>query len=601
MSVPFDEDELSGRAYDARLMKRLLTYGRPYKLLLAGGVFLLLIISGLELIGPLLTKRAVDVAIPGGDLPMLLRILLFYALVVVGMLACRFLQIYITNWVGQKIMFDVRKQLFGKLSQLSISYFDRNPVGRIMTRISSDVEVLNQMFTQGVVAVFGDLFILIGIIVAMLVLNWKLALVTFSVIPVLFWTAFLFKVKVRGAFLEMRKQLARVNAYLQENIVGMRVVQLFRREKLNLERFRDLNRSLMESHLKTIFYFAVFFPAVELISAVAIALILWSGGGMILHQALTLGSLIAFIQYAERFYQPVRDLAEKYNILQSAMASSERLFKLLDEEAEVKDPLEPKCPDTVMNGSLRRGEIEFQNVSFAYTGREWVLRDVSFKVKTGETVAIVGYTGAGKTTLVNLMSRFYDVQEGRVLLNGCDIREMRQSDLRRHLGVVHQDVFIFARSVEENIRLGSPLASEEVVRVAEAVSADRFINKLPGGYGEILVERGATLSAGERQLLAFARALVHDPPILILDEATSAVDTETELLIQKAIGRLLESRTAIVIAHRLSTIQRADRIIVLHNGEIREMGSHQELLHQRGLYYRLYQLQYQNAVESRMA
>lgn len=601
MSEPFDEDEITGRAYDARLMKRLLTYGRPYKLLLVGGVFLLLIVSGLELIGPLLTKRAVDVAIPAGDLPMLLRILFYYALVVVGMLACRFLQIYLTNWVGQKIMFDVREQLFGKLSQLSVSYFDRNPVGRIMTRISSDVEVLNQMFTQGVVAVFGDLFILIGIIVAMLVLNWKLALVTFSVIPILFWAAFLFKVKVRDAFREMRKRLARVNAYLQENIVGMRIVQLFRREKLNLERFRDLNRSLMDSHLKTIFYFAVFFPTVELISAVAIALILWSGGGMILRQVLTLGSLIAFIQYAERFYQPVRDLAEKYNILQSAMASCERLFKLLDEEPEVKDPLEPKCPDMILNGSLRRWEIEFQNVSFAYTGREWVLRDVSLKVKAGETVAIVGYTGAGKTTLVNLMSRFYDVQEGRILINGCDIRDMKQCDVRRHLGVVHQDVFIFARSVEENIRLGSPLSSEEVVRVAEAVSADRFIKKLPGGYEEILVERGATLSAGERQLLAFARALVHDPPILILDEATSAVDTETELLIQKAIARLLEGRTAIVIAHRLSTIQRSDRIIVLHHGEIREIGNHQELLRKRGLYYRLYQLQYQNAVESRLA
>lgn len=588
MTEPFDDDEISGRAYDGRLMRRLLKYGYPYKWYLIAGVFLLLLVSGLELIGPLLTKRAVDVHISTGDLPGLFNILLLYLLVLAGMFVTRYLQVYTTNWVGQRIMFDMRTQLFEKLSQLSISYFDRNPVGRIMTRISSDVEVLNQMFTQGVVAVFGDVFMLIGIMIAMLLLNWKLALITFSVIPLLFWVAFLFKIKVRDAFREMRKRLARVNSYLQENITGMRIVQLFRREKRNLEHFSVLNDQLRNSHLKTILYFAVFYPVVELISSVAIALILWVGGGMILRDVLTLGALIAFLQYAERFYMPVRDLAEKYNILQSAMASSERLFQLMDEEPAVKDPSHPIKMNREFTG------IEFRNVSFAYSGRNWVLKNVSFRVEPGRTVAIVGYTGAGKTTLVNLISRFYDVQEGQILLNGNDIREYRQSDLRRMLGVVQQDVFIFARTVEENIRLGDPIESERVIAAARAVHADRFIEQLESKYDERLEERGATLSGGERQLLAFARALVHDPPVLILDEATSAVDIETEQWIQKAIATLLEGRTAMVIAHRLSTIQRADRIIVLHDGEVREEGTHQELLKRRGLYYRLYQLQYES-------
>ncbi len=598
MSSIFNDDEISGKAYDARLMQRLLRYGSPYKFLLLGGVLLLLVVSGLELVGPLLTKRAVDAYLPEGNLGGLLHLILLYGLVLFGLFFFRFLQIYLTNWVGQRIMFDMRLQIFDKLAQLPISYFDRNPVGRIMTRISSDVEVLNQMFTQGVVAIFGDVFTLLGIIVAMLILNWRLALVTFAVLPILFWVAFLFKIKVRDAFREMRQRLARVNSYLQENLTGMRIVQLFRREKRNLEEFRDLNRGLMQSHLKTIFYFAVFFPAVELISAVAIALILWTGGEMILGGAgvLTLGGLIAFIQYAERFYMPVRDLAEKYNILQSAMASSERLFQLLDEKPKIKDPLQPR-----KLGEARSTAIEFRNVSFAYNESEWVLRHASFRVEAGQTVAIVGHTGAGKTTLVNLLTRFYEAQEGQILLDGVDIREITQRELRQRLGVVQQEVFIFARSVEDNIRLGSAIPSAKVVEAARAVSADRFIEKLPAGYQEKLEERGATLSAGERQLLAFARALAHDAPILILDEATSAVDTETEQLIQRAIARLLQGRTALVIAHRLSTIQRADVIIVLHDGEVREVGTHQELLRQRGIYYRLYQLQYQNQVTQKSA
>jgi ATP-binding cassette subfamily B protein len=587
MENPFDEDEITGKAYDARLMKRLLRYGGPYRLLLTGGVLLLLVVSGLELIGPLLTKQAVDVYIPSRDMSGLLNILVWYSLVLIGLFALRFLQIYLTNWVGQKIMFDMRSELFDKLARLPIAYFDRNPVGRIMTRISSDVEVINQMFTQGVVAIFGDLFALLGIIAAMLVLNWKLALITFCVIPLLFWAAFIFKIKVRDSFREMRKKLARVNSYLQENIVGMRIVQLFRRENVNLDHFKKLNWDLRDSHVKTVFYFAVFFPVVELLSAVAIALILWSGGVSILTGTLTLGVLIAFIQYAERFYMPVRDLAEKYNILQSAMASSERLFKLLDEEEEIRDPAHP------LKLERKPAALEFRNVSFAYQSRDWVLRDVNFSVKPGQTVAIVGHTGAGKTTLVSLLTRFYDPQEGQILINGVDVRSFTQHDLRAMLGVVQQDVFIFARSVEENIRLGSDIPSDKVHRAAQSVAADRFIEKLPGKYEEKLEERGATLSTGERQLLAFARALVHDPPILILDEATSAVDTETEQLIQKAIATLLEGRTAIVIAHRLSTIQRADLIVVMHDGEVREMGTHQELLRQQGLYYRLYQLQYE--------
>jgi ATP-binding cassette subfamily B protein len=595
MQHPFDDDEITGKAYDARLMKRLLMYGFPYARQLTAAIVMLLVISGLELVGPLLTKWAVDVHIPNQDMSGLFLVLVLYVGVLLTLFFGRFLQIYVTNWIGQRVMFDIRRQLFDKLAQLSISYFDRNPVGRIMTRISSDVEVLNQMFTQGIVSIFGDVFILVGIVITMLLLNWKLALVTFSVLPLLFWIAFWFKIRVREAFRQMRKRLARVNSYLQENIIGMRVIQLFRREKLNLEQFKDLNRGMMDSHLKTIFYFAVFFPGVELISSVAIALILWTGGGMILREMLTLGSLIAFILYAERFYRPVRDLAEKYNILQSAMASSERLFKLLDEEPEVKDSPKPKrLPDTF-------NRVEFRNVSFAYSGRDWVLKNVNFSVKTGQTVAIVGYTGAGKSTLINLLCRFYDVQEGHILVDGIDIRDVQQCDLRQKLAVVQQDVFIFARTVAENIRLGSEVSDERTLEASRAVRADQFVNKLPKQYDTKLEERGATLSSGERQLLAFARALAHDPPILILDEATSSVDTETEKLIQEAIGRLLEGRTAIVIAHRLSTIQQADKIIVLHDGEIREEGTHQELLKKRGLYHRLYRLQYENNRQSRKA
>ncbi len=591
MAQQFDEDEITGRAYDARLMKRLLKYGLPYKFSLAAGVFLLLVVSGLELIGPLLTKHVVDVCIPAGDMRGLLGILFLYIIVLVGMFICRYLQIYLTNLVGQKVMFDLRRQLFDKLSQLSISFFDRNPVGRIMTRISSDVEVLNQMFTQGIVAIFGDIFILVGIVIVMLILNWKLALVTFSVLPVLFWVTFLFKIKVRDAFREMRRRLAAVNAYLQENIIGMRIIQLFRRERLNLQRFRELNTELLDSHLKTIFYFAVFFPSVELISAVAIALILWTGGGMILKEMLSLGSLIAFILYAERFYRPVRDLAEKYNILQSAMASSERLFKLLDEEPEVKDPVSPVSLDTDNTA------VEFRHVSFGYKETEPVLEDVSFRVEPGQTVAIVGYTGAGKSTLINLLCRFYDVQQGEILLGGVDIRDLKQCDLRQKLAIVQQDVFIFARSITQNIGLGDEPDVQRAVNAAVAVSADRFIERLPEKYDTKMEERGATLSSGERQLLAFARALAQNPSILILDEATSAVDTETERLIQRAIAKMLEGRTAIVIAHRLSTIQRADKIIVLHEGRVRETGTHQELLKKRDIYYKLYRLQYENNVK----
>ncbi|MCX6638896.1 MAG: ABC transporter ATP-binding protein [bacterium] len=590
MSLPYEEEEITGKAYDARLMRRLLKFGKPYWRYMAAGVFLLLITSVLEIAGPLLTRKAVDVYIPAKDVQGLFTILLLYIGVLAGMMGAGFLQIYVTSWVGQKIMFDLRAALLAKLSSLSVSFFDRNPVGRIMTRTSSDVEVINQMFTQGVVAIFGDVFILVGIIIAMLALNWKLALVTFSVLPVLFWIAFWFKTRVRDAFREMRQRLSTVNSYLQENIVGMRIVQLFRREGRNLNKFKDLNRGLMDSHVKTIFYFAVFFPGVELISSIAIALILWTGGGMILRNALTLGSLIAFILYAERFYRPVRDLAEKYNILQSAMASAERLFKLLDEEPLVQDAASPKRLPS------KADSIEFRNVSFAYNGDDWVLKDVSFKVDAGQTVAIVGHTGAGKSTLINLLTRFYDVRSGQILLGGEDVRDVQQCDLRRKLAVVQQDVFIFARSVEENIRLGTTIPLKRVIESAQAVNAHRFIEKLPDGYATKLEERGATLSSGERQLLAFARALVHDPPILILDEATSSVDTESEILIQEAIGRLLQGRTAIVIAHRLSTIQRADRIIVLHDGMIRETGTHQELLKLKGLYYKLYRLQYNNQV-----
>jgi len=587
VSTTFHEEEILGKAYDSRLMKRLLAYLAPYRLHVVMAVVLLLGVSFLQLVGPYLTKVAIDRYIRVGDLRGLSVIALIFLGVIVLEFFMDYAHTYIAQWVGQKVMYDLRVQIFGHVQNLSVAFFDRNPVGRLITRITTDVETLNEMFTSGVVAIFGDVFTLLGIVIVLLKMNWKLALVTFSVMPLLFYATFLFRIKVRQTYRDIRVRIARLNAFLQENIVGMAVVQLFNREKRNFENFDRLNKDHLEAYIKTIFYYAVFYPAVEIISAVALALIIWYGGSRVLAGTLTFGALVAFIQYARRFFQPISDLSEKYNIMQSAMASSERVFKLLDEKPAVLSSPNPRRLTTL------RGEIEFRNVWFAYNGEDYVLKDISFVAEPGEKVALVGATGAGKTSIVSLLMRFYEPQRGAIHLDDIDIREVDVGDLRRQMALVLQDVFIFDGTVTDNIRLGNTdIPVERVIQAAKDANAHDFIMKLPKGYDTEVKERGSLLSVGQKQLLSFARALAFDPRILILDEATSSVDTETELLIQAALERLMKGRTSIIIAHRLSTIQNADKIIVLHKGQIREVGTHQELLSKGGIYYRLYQLQY---------
>jgi ABC-type multidrug transport system fused ATPase/permease subunit len=484
-------------------------------------------------------------------------------------------------------MYDVRMAVYSHLQRLSVSYYDRNPVGRLITRVTNDIEALNEMFSSGVVNIFGDAFTLIGIMIAMLSLDWKLALVSFAVLPLLFYAAMLFRVRVRAAFREVRRIIARLNAYLQESVTGMSVIQLFNRQERNFQEFEGINREHQDAYIRTIRYYAVFYPAVEVISALAVGLIVWYGGGQVLQQTLTLGVLVAFLQYVQQFFQPISNLSEQYNTMQAAMAASERLFALLDEEPQVQNPAAPAV--------LPRpaGRIEFRNVWFAYTPGEWVLRDVSFTAEPGQRVAFVGATGAGKTTIINLICRFYDVQQGQILLDGVDLRAFSQEDLRKHIGLVLQEVFLFSGPILENIRLWNEAISEDRARqAAEYVNAHPFIARLPDAYHTALGERGSTLSSGQRQLLSFARALAYDPAILVLDEATSSIDTETERLIQDALDKLMHQRTALIIAHRLSTIQHADQIIVLHKGQIQERGTHQQLLRSGRIYAKLYQLQY---------
>ncbi len=577
-------------------MRRLLAYLKPYRWYVVLAVAILLLASLAQIAGPFLTKIAIDRYVVTGDLDGLVRICAVFLAVLLVAFFMDFGQTYLINWIGQKVMYDLRTRLFAHMQTLPVSFFDRNPVGRLVTRVTNDVESLHQMLSSGVVAIFGDVFKLVGIVAVLLVVNWKLALVTFSVLPLLFYTTFVFKKLVRAAYRQIRLRIARINAFLQENITGMAVVQIFNRERTNFKTFDRLNRDHLDAFLKTILYYSVFYPAVRLISALAIALIVWYGGGRILQGALTFGALVAFIQYAEMFFRPIMDLSEKYNIMQSAMAASERIFWLMD------SPAEPGL-DLPKTGRRVRGAIEFKNVWFAYKGEEYVLRDVSFKVRPGEKVAFVGATGAGKTSIMNVLLRFYEINRGQILLDGVDIREMNPRELRSHFGMVLQDVFLFDGTVKDNIRLGNDAITEARLQQAAAdVHADGFIQKLPRRYDQPVQERGRSLSVGQRQLLAFARALAFDPAILILDEATSSVDTETEMLIQDALMRLMQNRTSLVVAHRLSTVQNADRIIVLHKGKIREEGTHQQLLALEGLYYQLYQLQYaQQERETRAA
>ena len=653
------EEEVLGKAYDGRLMRRLLTYLRPYKWYVVVALAAIILKSALDVLGPFLTKIAIDKYLAKspnshswiGDhlssAPMtgIAQIGGLYVGILVCTFTLEFVQTYLMQWTGQKVMFDLRKQIFRHLQFMHVGFFDKNPVGRLVTRVTTDVDALNEMFTAGVVSIFEDVFVLAGIIAIMMEMNWKLALITFTVLPLIIYATLIFRDRVRDSYRRIRTAIARINSYLQEAVSGMLVLQLFNRERRAYKKFSDINASHMEAFKDAILSYSVYYPVVEILSSIAVASLIWFGGSEILRNMsvaslsvvfhkgslpafhlvqipMSVGTLVAFMAYAQRFFRPIQDLSEKYNILQSAMAAGERVFKLVDTKIEVTSPEVTKRPEGA-------GRIEFDHVWFAYNapghsdggtrvpaspeaaasgGRagtpvvppeilepDWVLRDVNFVLEPGETIAVVGHTGAGKTTLISLLMRFYDVQRGAIRIDGVDIKEMNLDDLRSRFGVVLQDPFLFSGTVGGNIRLGTArIQDADVEQAAEDVNLADFIRTLPGGFKEEVRERGSTLSTGQKQLISFARALAHNPKILILDEATSSVDTETEFRVRDALNRMVEGRTALIIAHRLSTIQRADKIIVMHKGKVREMGSHQQLLAQRGIYYKLYQLQYKD-------
>jgi len=628
------EEEVLGKAYDSRLMARLLKYLRPYRWQVAIALVSILLKSFADVLGPYLTKVAIDRYLspaqgsPSGFWswlsPRAITGIAQIASIYVGLLVfsflLEFLQTYFMQWTGQKVMFDLRRQIFRHLQRLHVAFFDRNPVGRLVTRVTTDVDALNEMFTSGVVSIFEDLFVLFGILGVMLCMNWKLALITFAVLPFIVYSTKIFRDRVRDSYRRIRVAIARINSYLQEHVSGMVVLQLFNRERKAYKRFSEINRDHMDAYKDAIMAYSVYYPVVEILSAIAIACVIWFGGGDVMRNVrassvavsfnwktliafrlvptvTTLGVLVAFIQYALRFFRPIMDFSEKYNILQSAMAASERIFKLLDTPVQVVSPAVTKRPDGA-------GRIEFDHVWFTYrdapeqgggAGTDWVLRDVSFSIEPGETVAIVGHTGAGKTTLISLLLRFYDVQKGAVRIDGVDVKDMDLADLRSRFGVVLQDPFLFSGTIGGNIRLGTKrIQDKDIEQAAEDVNLSDFIRALPKGFEEEVRERGSTLSTGQKQLISFARALAHEPKILILDEATSSVDTETEFRVRDALARMVEGRTSVIIAHRLSTVQRADKIIVMHKGQVREMGTHQQLLAKRGIYFKLYQLQYKD-------
>jgi ATP-binding cassette subfamily B protein len=647
------EEEILGKAYDSRLMRRLLVYLRPYRWQVTIALASIVLKSLCDVLGPYLIKVTVDrylapvKGVASGVWSWLsprpftgiAQISSIYLAVLVLTFLLEFLQTYFMQWTGQQVMFDLRSQIFRHLQRMHVAFYDKNPVGRLVTRVTTDVDALNEMFTSGVVSIFEDLFVLVGILGIMLCMNWKLALITFAVLPFIVFATKIFRDRVRDSYRRIRTAIARINAYLQEHVSGMVVLQLFNRERKAHNRFSEINRSHMDAFKDAILAYAVYYPVVDLFSAVAIACVIWYGGQDVMRgivstsvsvafsrQSLvslhldksqaSLGILIAFTWYAQRFFRPIMDFSEKYNILQSAMAASERIFKLLDTPAQVVSP-------AVTKKATGPGRIEFDHVWFAYrdvtvqtkipTSRaenaremghpasddsmspDWVLRDVNFTIEPGETIAVVGHTGAGKTTLISLLLRFYDVQKGAVRIDGVDVKEMDLADLRSRFGVVLQDPFLFSGTIGGNIRLGTErIQDEHVEQAAEDVNLGDFVRALPNGFNEEVRERGSTLSTGQKQLISFARALAHDPSILILDEATSSVDTETEFRVRDALSRMVEGRTSLIIAHRLSTVQRADKIIVMHKGQLREMGTHQELLANRGIYYKLYQLQYKD-------
>ncbi len=638
------EEEVLGKAYDSRLMKRLLQYLRPYKWPVGISLVSILIKAVADVLGPYLVAIEIDrylVPVPRSTpfdsflsadpyVGIAQIAAMYVGLIALGFLL-DYLQTYFMQWAGQMVMFDLRKQIFRHLQHMHIGFYDKNPVGRLVTRVTSDVDALNEMFTSGVVSIFEDVFVLAGITAIMLGMNWKLALITLAVLPLIAYATKLFRDRVRDSYRRIRTAIARINAYMQEHVSGMVVLQLFNREQRSFDKFSEVNAVHMEAFKDAIMAHAVYYPVVEILSSTAIACVIWFGGNDIIRKltvssvtvdfssqnllsfhvvrtVVSIGILTAFIQYAQRFFRPIQDFSEKYNILQSAMAASERVFKLLDTPAEITSPAVTKTP-------TGPGRIEFDHVWFAYrsvsagkdagegaratqlvsTEPDWILRDVTFTIEPGETVAIVGHTGAGKTTIISLLMRFYDVQKGAIKIDGVDVKDMDLAELRRRYGVVLQDPFLFTGTVEGNIRLGTKdITDEDVEKAAEDVNLADFIRALPQGFKEEVRERGSTLSTGQKQLISFARALAHDPKILILDEATSSVDTETETRVRDALSRMVEGRTSVVIAHRLSTIQRADKIIVMHKGQVREVGTHQQLLAQHGIYYKLYQLQYKD-------
>ncbi len=583
-------EDVVGKAYDARLMRRLLVYLRPHVVAVSMAFVTIVGASFVDLAQPWLTQQAIDRFIATGDAAGLLRLtMVFVALLVFGF-ACDYFQTFILQTTGQRIMHALRMQVYGHLQRLDLKFYDRNPVGRLMTRVTTDVDALNDLFASGIVTVFGDLLVLLGIMVMMLVMSWRLALVAFVILPGIAWVTAWFRKHVRESYRQIRGLVARLNAFLQEHITGISTVQLFAEEPRTFERFDVINRQHRDVNIASIFYYAVFYPMIEILAALSGALIIWVGGAWAGQGIVSVGVLVAFLQYSRRFFQPISDLSDKFNILQGAMAASERIFTLLDTPIEI-------VPPTVATRrpAGARGRIEFDHVWFAYDAEHYVLRDVSFVVEPGRRVGIVGATGSGKTTLISLLLRFYDVNRGRILVDGVDIRQLDPSDLRGLVALVLQDVHMFSGTIAGNIRLGQAAISDAAVeRAAEAVHADAFIRELAGGYGATVAERGATLSTGQKQLLAFARALAFEPAVLVLDEATSNIDTATEGLIQDALKVLMQGRTVLAIAHRLSTIQDMDRILVLHKGELRESGTHQELLALRGLYHRLYQLQFRD-------
>lgn len=580
-------DDIKGKAYDSKLMKRLLGYVKPYKNYVILAILLNIVVAGLGPLRPYLTKVAVDDSIVNKDYDSLLTISLILVASLIVQAFIQYALTYFTQLMGQKIIFDLRVKIFTHIQKLSLKYFDKTPIGKIVTRVTNDVEALNELFSSGIVMVFSDIFIILWIFGFMFFMSWKLALITLSVLPVLFYATFLFRKKVRDAYRNERKFLSRLNSYMQEHITGINIVQIFGKEKEEFKKFLGINSDYRNALIRSVYYYATFYPVVEILSSISIALIIWYGGGSIIQETMTIGVLFAFIQYTEMFFRPIRDLSEKYNIMQTAMAASERIFDVLDDNTIIENK------SVVKTIGRLKGQVDFKDVSFAYNNDEYVLKNVSFSINPGETVAIVGATGAGKTSIISLLTRFYDIQNGEIRVDGINIKDLDKHELRKKISVVLQDVYLFSGDIKSNIGLNSQEISEEkLIEAAKIVGADQFIQKLPQKYNEEVKEKGATLSVGQKQLISFARALAFDPQILILDEATSSVDTETEILIKRAIEKLLVGRTSIVIAHRLSTIQNADKIIVMHKGEIREVGKHQDLLTKRGIYYKLYQLQY---------